>query len=112
MAIEYDLFSGLDVGDLRRRLDMAAVEAGDLWTHSSATGDLGPFAWDILAEQGHVGEFRSRAYVRFDKFRSIEAKRKLQDFYRSLPAPKVVLFQMDPTDQDTFLEPIPHDASE
>ena len=107
MAVEYFLFTGLEAVDLQARLDNAAKNAGGLWTSASAKEGLSRFQPEILAEMGHVGNYRSRAYVRFEKFQRIEAKRKLQAFFRTLPEPKVVLFGMEPTDQKAFLRPIP-----
>ena len=101
MALEYYVFSGLFVEALCAPLAQVARTAGSCWTHAEARPP-GDFDADILRDEGYGDGFFSRAYIRFDKFQSAAAMAHLKVFVQRLPEPKVVLFQMDPTEQAPF----------
>ena len=91
MAIEYFIYSDLDVSDLKERLDGYASGVQGLWQHVSATDELGPFHQEIIQEYGISEPFRTSIYCRHYKDRSIEARAKLLDFFYSLHSRKLVL---------------------
>ncbi len=101
MAIYYDLYCPLDRSELEARLATAAQDAGEHW-QAAWTGEMTPIKFEVLAEHGFTGNFKSYAYVRLDKDLGVPARRKLKLFFRDLPEPKVVLFDGDMMDQDAF----------
>ncbi len=101
MAIFYDVYCPLESEELRRRLVIAAQDAGKHWESASVL-KVSPMRLEMLNENGFTGPFESFAYVRLNKNLSVPARRKLKLFFRDLPEPKVVLFDGDMMDQDEF----------
>lgn len=98
MAISYTIDTELELNDLRERLDEYAKGVEGLWEMWGVSDDLGPFHEEIMKEYGINEGFKTYAFTRHSKDRSVEAREELLVFYESLPGRKLLL--MD----DTFID--------
>lgn len=98
MAINYTIYTDLDLADLRARLNAAAETASGLWETWTASDQPGRFHEEIMEEYGIRKGFRSFVLTRHSKPRSVEAREALMRFFDSLPGRKLVLRD------DTFVD--------
>jgi hypothetical protein len=91
MAIEYTIYSALELADLEMLLNAAAEAAGDLWEIWGANDNLGPFHAEIMESYGVEAEFKCYCLTRHSKEESVEAREYLYGFFESLPGPRLLL---------------------
>jgi hypothetical protein len=91
MAINYTIYSALELRDLKVLLNAAAEAAGDLWETAGASDKLGPFHDEMMAEFGVKAEFKCYCLTRHSKEKSVEAREYLYAFFESLPGPRVLM---------------------
>ena len=90
MAINYMIYSALELADLKILLSVAGEAAGDMWETWGAHGDLGPFHAEIMASYGVEAEFKCYCVTRHSKDKSVEAREHLYAFIESLPGPRLL----------------------
>ncbi len=91
MAIEYSIYTDLDIETLTHRTEAAAKDTQDLWAGWWVRDDLGPFHAEIMEEYGVQQGFKTKMRSRHFKDRSVEARAKLLKFFDSLPGRKLIL---------------------
>ncbi len=91
MAIEYSIYTDLDLETLNRLTEAAAEGTQDLWEGWWVFDDLGPFHEEIMEEYGVSERFSSKMRSRHFKDRSVEARARLLQFYDTLPGRKLIL---------------------
>ena len=98
MAIEYFIYTDLDMETLTRRTEIAAEGTEDLWEYWRVKDDMGPFHEEIMEDYGDGRGYRTKMSSRHFKDRSVEARARLLEFYDSLPGRKLIL------NGDTFVD--------
>jgi len=98
MAIEYFIYTDLDIETLRSRTEEAAQGAQHLWAGWWVKDDLGPFHEEIMADYGDQKGYKTEMTSRHFKDRSVEARARLLEFYDTLPGRKLIL------NGDTFVD--------
>lgn len=91
MAINYTIYTDLDIETLTQLTEDAARGTQNLWELWWVRDDLGPFHEEIMEEYGVQQGFRTSMGSRHSKDHSVEARAKLLDFFDSLPGRKLIL---------------------
>jgi len=92
MAINYSVYTDLDLEVLQHKLEAHAKRATEVWELWGVSDDLGPFHAEIMQDEHDIDRgFKSEAWTRLSKDRISEATDSLMDFYRSLPGRRLVL---------------------
>ena len=91
MAIEYFIYTDLDIETLTRRTEAAAKGTQDLWVYWRVLDDLGPFHEEIMEDYGDGKGYQTEMRTRHFKERSVEARARLLEFYDTLPGRKLIL---------------------
>ncbi|MCK8464455.1 hypothetical protein MUY35_11385 [Aliiroseovarius sp. S1339] len=91
MAIEYHIYTDLNIETLTSRTEAAAKGTQDLWEGWWVNDDLGPFHEEIMEDYGDQKGYKTRMTSRHFKDRSVEARARLIEFFDSLPGRKLIL---------------------
>lgn len=91
MAIEYHIYTDLDIHTLKSRTEAAAKSTQHLWEGWWVNDDLGPFHEEIMEDYGDQKGYKTRMTSRHFKDHSVEARAKLLEFFDSLPGRKLIL---------------------
>lgn len=91
MAINYTIYTDLDLETLTLRTEAAAEGTQDLWEGWWVKDNLGPFHEEIMEDYGDGKGYKTRMTSRHSKDRSVEARARLLEFYDSLPGRKLIL---------------------
>jgi hypothetical protein len=92
MAIDYILYSDIEVTELERLFAPAAEAANDLWQTLSIKEEKGPFHKEIMQEEYGIDKgFKTSAFCRFYKEQRVEARALLLTVFESLPGRKLLL---------------------
>lgn len=92
MAIEYFLYSDLEVPELERHFAPAAEAANDLWATLSIKEEKGPFHEEIMQEEYGIDKgFKAVVYCRFHKEQRGEARALLLAVFETLLGRRLLL---------------------
>ncbi|MEM1264454.1 MAG: hypothetical protein AAGI50_00390 [Pseudomonadota bacterium] len=91
MAIEYSIYTDLDIETLTRRTEAVAEGTQDLWAVWRVTDDLGPFHDEIMEDYGDGKGYQTIMMSRHFKDRSVEARARLLEFYDTPAGRKLIL---------------------
>ncbi len=91
MAINYTIYTDLDIETLTRLTEAAAKGTQDLWAGWWVYDDLGPFHEEIMEDYGNRKGYKTAMRSRHFKDRSVQARAKLLEFFDSLPGRKLIL---------------------